>query len=84
VSSDRSRLRKRAQTDSGGAAEECRAAGGHADGTRWRRGHRHLAHRWFRVGCGDDSEESRLGFSGAAAARSSGEISDCRSFRGWR
>jgi hypothetical protein len=70
--------------DKGAAmAEDGDGAKGYADGVRRRRG------RWrFRADSGGNSEESRLGFLRAAAARSFSEIFVCRSFGGptmdWR
>jgi hypothetical protein len=64
-------------------AEDGGRVDGHAGSAR-RWGRRRLAVQWFRVGGGGDNEESRLGFLGAAAVRSSDEVSDCRSFSGWR
>jgi hypothetical protein len=54
-------------------------ARGGAGGARRQWGRHRLTGRWFRAG-GSGSEESRLGFPGAAAARSSGEVFGCRSF----
>jgi hypothetical protein len=53
-----------------------------AGGVRWQRRPRcRLTGQWFRVSGGGGGKESRLGFLGVAAAvRSSGEVSGCRSF----
>jgi hypothetical protein len=57
-------------------AEDDGGAGGHVGGVRW---WRYLASRWFRASGDGSSEESRLGFPGAAARRFD-EVSGCRSF----